>query len=395
MSGNKRRNKWLILTVATYSFIAFMINFSVFPVLSDDIAKEISLNYAQIGSLMSVFSIFYAVAQIPSGVLSDRFGGNKIASTSVLIIGMSGLLLVFASSYNLALIARTLLGLSGGLLLPSTMRLLPQWFDSKEYNRAMGIYGSAQGIAIFITFLFIPLVTSQYGWRTSLALVSALTLLAAVFSFSFLRDKGIVPNTLFSMSLKDFKEVITVELLLLTSFNTTALSMFTGILTWMPLFLLKKLNFTLIEVGYVTAVMGVMIIMSSYVGGVLASKIGGAKVILVSMILCFTAPLLLIFSSSAIEVFAINTLAGWAVMFYFGPTFSAIPNAVKNKNVGMGFGILNTLTFIGSSVMTAVTGFILESTSSFTLVFITLWSISLFGVIGSLIFIKHAPNEID
>jgi len=385
MSGKSRRYKWLILAIATYSFIALVINMSVFPVVSDDMAREIGLTYVQIGLIMSVFSIFYGSVQIPSGVASDRLGGSKIASLSVLILGLSGLLFAFTPTYDLALVARILMGLSGGFLLPSTMRLLPGWFEAAEYDRAMGIYGFGQGVGLFLTLISIPTVASVYGWRTGLASVSALTLLAAVLSLALLRDRErAISNPPASMRLRDFKEVVTGKLLLLTSFNATSVSMFTGVLTWMPLFLLKKLDFTLIEVGYVTAVMGAAMIAASYVSGPLSSRIGRAKVISVSMVLCVVTPLLLVYSSTSLEVFFISVLLGFAIMLYFGPTFGAIPEAVKTEYVGIGFGILNTLTFIGSSITSAVTGFVLESTSSFYLAFLTVSLISLLGLFGSL-----------
>jgi len=385
MSGKPRKYKWLILAIATYSFIALVINLSVFPVVSDDMAREIGLGYAQIGLLMAVFSIFYASVQIPAGVASDRLGGSKIASLSVLILGLSSLLFAFTPTYDLALAARILMGLSGGFLLPSTMRLLPGWFEAAEYDKAMGIYGFGQGVGLFLTLISIPTVASMYGWRTGLALVSALTLLAAALSLALLRDKGrTVSNTLASMSLRDIKGVVTGKLLLLTSFNATSVSTFTGVLTWMPLFLLKKLDFTLIEVGYVTAVMGVVMIVASYASGPLSSRIGRPKVILVSMALCVVTPLLLAYSPSSLEIFVISALLGVAIMLYFGPTFGAIPEAVKAGYVGMGFGIFNTLTFIGASITSAVTGFVLESTLSFYLAFLTISLISLLGLFGSL-----------
>jgi len=105
---------------------------------------------------------------------------------------------------------------------------------------------------------------------------------------------------------------------------------------------------------------------------------------LFSMVLCVVTPLLLAYSSSSLEIFVISVLLGMAIMLYFGPTLGAIPEAVKTEYVGMGFGIFNTLTFIGSSITSAVTGFILESTSSFYLAFLMISLISLLGLFGSL-----------
>jgi len=130
--------------------------------------------------------------------------------------------------------------------------------------------------------------------------------------------------------------------------------------------------------------MGAAMIAASYASGPLSSRIGRAKVISVSMVLCVVTPLLLVYSSTSLEVFFISVLLGFAIMLYFGPTFGAIPEAVKTEYVGIGFGVLNTLTFIGSSITCALTGFVLESTSSFYLAFLTVSLISLLGLFGSL-----------
>lgn len=385
MLGEKNRDKWIILGVATYCFIIIMINFSVFPVIVDDMSEDIGLKYTQIGLLMSIFTISYAFIQIPSGITSDRLGGSKIAFLSVLILGFSGFILAFTPSYRIALIARMMMGLSAGLLLPSTMKLLPRWFEADEYNKAMGIFGSSMGIALSVTLLSIPLINSILSWRGSLTLVSILTLTAAAFSAMFLRDKErIVHNPLSSLGLDDVKKVVTGKLLLLTSLNVTSLAMFTGVFTWLPLFLIQKLDFTLIEVGYVTAIMGVMMVLASGMSGVLSKRLGGEKIIVISMTLCVVTPLLLAYSSSVLQVFIVSALIGWASMFYFAPTFGAIPKTVKSEYIGMGFGILNTLTFIGASVTPTVTGYILEYTHSFELTFITIALISLLGLFGSL-----------
>jgi NNP family putative nitrate transporter len=384
MSHQSGKYQWLILGVAVYSFIVMMMNFSVFPIVSDEMSKEISLTYSQIGLLMAIFSFLYAVVQIPTGIASDRFGGSKIASLSVLILGFSGLLLAFTPSYSVALLARILIGLSAGFLIPSTVRLLPGWFKAKDYDRAMGIYGTGQGAALFITLLSIPPVVSIYGWRKSLILVSFLTLIAAALSLTFLRDKENTDNKSGQLNFKNFKNVINTQLLLLTSVNVTAMSFFTGILTWMPLFLIKKLEFSLNEVGYTSAVMGAMMVLSSYVGGSLSNRISGSKIILITMVICVISPVMFIYSDSSLSVFFISILFGWAIMLSFGPIFGAIPKVVKKEFVGMGFGIFNTITFIGSSITPAITGYILDVTRNFSFVFLAISLISLIGLAGSL-----------
>jgi MFS family permease len=368
-----------------------MINFMVFPVVSNDMANDINLNYSQIGLLMAVLSISYAFVQIPAGLVSDRFGGSKITSLSVLILGISGLLLAFAQSYELAFIIRIMMGLSGGFIVPATLRILPAWFTDVEYDKAMGIYGCAPGAAVVITLISISTSVSMYGWRNSLGLVSFITLIAALLSFLFLKDKKkYIPNAKSRLRITTIPKVINKNLLLLTTFNVTSLSMMTGILTWTPLFLIEKHGFTINHVGYTTAILGFMMIASSYLGGIAANRIGGEKVIFTSMTLCVLTPILFVYSHSIPQIFITSLLLGLANTLYFGPTFSAIPKATGIRNVGAGFGILNTLSFIGSSLTAALTGFIVQATQELYFAFIATSIICLLGFFGSL---KYLTNN--
>src|SRR5208282_3073531 len=112
---------------------------------------ELALNDAQFGLLLSAFSIAYAIAQIPAGILSDKHGGKKISSLGLSLMAIAALAFSFSHNFGTALALRCLGGFGGGLILPSAVRLLSDWYPPHERNMAMGIFGSGQGLGFIVT----------------------------------------------------------------------------------------------------------------------------------------------------------------------------------------------------------------------------------------------------
>jgi len=360
-----------------------MMNFSVYPVVALEMAKELLLSNTQVGFLMFIYGIFYAIAQIPAGAVADRFGGSKLASLSVTAFGCVGVLFALSPNYSWAVLTRVLLGFSSGFFLPATMRLLPRWFTTREYDQAMGVFGAGQGLALTLTFLSVPLVALTLGWRAGLLSVSGLTLLCAVLSWSVVREARGARHQPSERVPFRLNRVITKQLIILTSFNFSTLAVFSGIVTWAPKFLTDLVHLPLIQVGYVTAIIGVMNMAGSYFGGLFSKKGHGAWVVAISMIICVVSPPLLFYAQAPLAALAVIALVGWGTMFYFAPTFGGIPSAVAPEYTGLGFGILNTISFVGSSITPLIGGVILDLTSRFDLAFLSISTIALFGLVCS------------
>lgn len=385
------KKRWIILGVSTFSLFILMMNFSVYPVVLLDVAKELSLTNTQIGFLMFIYSIFYAIAQIPAGALVDKFGGSKIASLSITILGAVGILFSLSINYTMAVLTRIIMGFSCGFFLPATIKLLPSWFKSKEYDQAMGIFGTGQGLALFITFISVPLVSSMFNWRMGLLYVSGLTLICAVLSWVFIREGESTKYRPLDHKSFRLNKILTKQLIILTSFNFTGLAVYSGVITWAPKFLTNIVKLPLIQIGYITAVIGVMNIFGAYFGGLLSKKGRSALVIIISMVCCVISPILLYYAQTPISALLVIALVGWGTMFYFAPTFAGVPASVEPQFSGLAFGIFNSLSFIGGSITPLLAGIILDVTNRFDLALLSIAIVALFGLVYSFKFKPHAP----
>ena len=94
---NKRRIQTLALT--SFCLIFQTVPFAGLPLLLPLIRQKLGLTYIQAGSLASANLLVYALMQVPSGYLADRYSPRKLVVIGV--VGLMGLsiLLAFTQQY--------------------------------------------------------------------------------------------------------------------------------------------------------------------------------------------------------------------------------------------------------------------------------------------------------
>jgi len=380
--------KRTILFVSTFSFVTLMMLFSFTSILSG-LKNELELSNTQFGSLLSVFSIFYAIVQIPSGILSDRFGGKIVASIGLSVMGLASLAFSFSSLYEMALLFRILAGLSGGLILPATVRLLNEWFTGEQLVKAMSVFGLGQGLGFLLTYTFGSVIVDSFGWRVGSLFSGIVVIGAAVLSWIFLKDMTSDATT-FSLRTEVHGSVRSGRLVLLMMVNFAGLSVTSGVLQFAPSFLENKYGFSIITTGSIVALVGVMSALSPYLSGLASERIGGNKVIVISMLMCTLFPLILGLSPSMAIMIASLALIGFGTMFYFPSTFAEVPRTAGGEHAGKIFGVFNSVSFGASAVSPIIYGYVLDKSGIPELAFGSLSMLAVLGLIGAVLLSKVA-----
>jgi MFS family permease len=339
---------------------------------------ELRLSNTQFGLLLSAFSIMYALAQIPGGILVDRYGGKKVSSVGISVMAAAGLAFSFSSNFGVAIFLRCVAGFTGGLVLPSAVMLLSNWYPPKERSTAMGIFGLGQGLGFVVTYVVGSIVVEYAGWRMGALFAGTFASFAAVFAWVFLKERTASVNVRHFTGLgleKNFKR----NLLLFIAVNFAALSVVSGVLQFTPQFLMLRFDFSAIAGGFVTSLVGITNILASYFGGISSRRVGGDNVILASMFMCAFLPAFLGYSYSTF-VFVLVALLGFATMLYFGPLFAGVSRAVGERNPGTMFGVFNATSFGASAFSPLIIGYILDNMHSYELAFTSLSLIAMIGL---------------
>ena len=78
--------------------------------------------------------VVYAGAQVPAGLLLDRFGSKALIVSGAALMAAGQLMLAFTESLPAAIAARAVVGLGDAVTFISVLRLVPHWFAPDRFR---------------------------------------------------------------------------------------------------------------------------------------------------------------------------------------------------------------------------------------------------------------------
>jgi len=377
--------KFIILAVATLSFVAFDLILFSYPPISGLVSDDLHLSYTQSGLITSVFPLAYAIMQVPGGYLADRFGGSRTLVVSLTLLGFSPFIFVVGGTYVSALIARVFAGVACGVLFPSSIRVLSTWFHEGELDSAMSVFGSGMGLAQISAAGFLPLLIIGTDWKPPIVFTAVFALAVAILAIPPAKWS---PSSTNSGRVKlDVKGLFTRNMFALMFPNFAGLAVILGVYAWTPIFLTSILHFSNAYAGKILAVIGVTNIVGCYTGALLSKRIGKRFAIAISMVLLAIFSVMLGTSDSGLTAVIWISGVGFAGTLYFAADFALIPYASRQgvSVAGLTFGVFNTLSNIGGFLSPILLGAVLDYTQNFAVGFASLGFLALFGLVGAII----------
>ena len=171
------RVRLIILSLVALATTINYLDRTLISVAAPAMSKELALGPVAMGFVFSLFSWSYALAQIPGGLLLDRFGTRRIYFVSLTV--WSTLTALQGAVFNFWSLAAIRLGIGAAEApcFPANSRILVSWFPQRERARANSVYsvGMYAGIAFLSPLLFWILV--NYGWRALFFIVGGVGVL--------------------------------------------------------------------------------------------------------------------------------------------------------------------------------------------------------------------------
>ncbi|MEU2206001.1 MFS transporter [Streptomyces hygroscopicus] len=114
-----------------------------------DMQDELSISAAAYGSLAAAFFVGYFFFEVPSNVLLEKFGANKVISRIMVTWGIVTILTFFVTAYWQIYALRFLLGVMEAGFFPGIIFYLSQWVPSRYRAKAVTLFfvGSQLGTA--------------------------------------------------------------------------------------------------------------------------------------------------------------------------------------------------------------------------------------------------------
>lgn len=362
------------LFLATTAFAVSFAVWGLLAALAPTFAQLYNLSTTEKSLMIAIPVLLGSLGRLIAGMFADRFGGRLTFSALLVFSALPAIAIGFSTSYTQLLIFGLILGVAGTTF-PVGVGFASKWFAREKQGTALGIYGAGnigQSIAVF----FAPVLALQFGdWRTVFFVFAAITLVWGIVFYLFARDADVKvqPKTL-AENLRVLKTSKVAWILSLFYFLT--FGGFVALALYLPTFLREIFSLSATDAGARTAGFVLLATALRPVGGILADKIGGEKVLI--FVFGAIAGLALLLSFSSIAPFTIGALGCAAALgLGNGAVFKLVPQHFPNETATV-TGLVGAFGGLGGFFPPLELGFVKEATGSYAIGFVLL---SLFALI--------------
>ncbi|MCX6301950.1 MAG: MFS transporter [Bacteroidia bacterium] len=276
----------MLCATATAGYICRVNVSTAAPLLMD----EFGLSQIEMGRIFSAFLLGYALFQIPSGMVADRFGARRVLSWVVwfwVIItvfqtftGWGTFQFTTVTALIVFMIFRFLMGIAASPTYPGSAQGVSQWVMPKFQGRANGIVIASIGLGSALAPPLISNIMVTMGWRAAL-IASAIP--ALVIAIIWLRIKE--PEHINSFSPAENREpdaeskgkIKSASFYLLTISYT--LQGYVGYIfvTWFYLYLVQERHFGLLSGAWMSSLPWILSIISIPLGGFISDRLAAGR----------------------------------------------------------------------------------------------------------------------
>lgn len=182
------RRRWGIALLLGFGVLVNFFDRVNLSVAHDALHATFGISEVTYGYLLSSYAWTYALLQLPSGLILDRFGVKLVGRVSTFLWSVAS----FAAAVSTGLVgflsARLLLGVGEAPTFPGNAKATGYWFPGKERSLATAIFDSAAKLANAIGIPAIGLLMLHFGWRWSFAATGFASLFYFLLFYVFYRN---------------------------------------------------------------------------------------------------------------------------------------------------------------------------------------------------------------
>ncbi|MER0444629.1 MFS transporter [Streptomyces sp. Edi4] len=157
--------RWLALAVLVLAVLLVAVDATVLGLATPFLSEDLKPSGTQLLWIGDVYSFVIAGLLVSMGSLGDRIGRKKLLLCGAVAFGAVSVLNAYASSPEMMIVARALLGVAGATLMPSTLALIRNIFhDPRERSLAIGIWGAAASAGTAVGPVVGGFLLENYWW---------------------------------------------------------------------------------------------------------------------------------------------------------------------------------------------------------------------------------------
>jgi MFS family permease len=179
---------WIVWATGLLAYIVAVLDRTTLGVSGLDAADRFGASPSVLSTFVVLQVVVYAGAQVPAGLLLDRFGSKTLILSGAAVMASGQLVLAFTESLPTAVAARAVVGLGDAVTFISVLRLVPHWFSPRQVplvTQLTGICGQLGQVLSAVPFF--ALLTGA-GWTTAYVSVAAVGVLSMVLTVALVKN---------------------------------------------------------------------------------------------------------------------------------------------------------------------------------------------------------------
>lgn len=185
---NSRRS-WLIFFLGAFVYLSAVMQRTSLGIAGVSATERFGGSAAVLSSLAVVQLIVYAAAQIPVGVLIDRFGPRVLMLAGTVLMVAGQLTLAYAPSITIAVVGRMLVGAGDATIFISMIRLITSWFSGRTVPQLSQWFGNIGQLGQVLSAVPLAWILHQFGWTPAFLVATLVAFVAFIVVVAGIRDR--------------------------------------------------------------------------------------------------------------------------------------------------------------------------------------------------------------
>jgi MFS family permease len=384
-------------------FVAGVVNFldrTSLSIANTTVRGEMHLSGAEMGWLLSAFSLAYGFAQLPLIGMLDRRGTRAVLGGGLVVWSAAQMLTGFVLSFPMFLALRVMLGIGEAPFYPAGIRSTREWFSEATRARATAVMSSSQNFGLAVAPPILAGIMLAFGWRAMFIALGAAGLIVAAAWIGLHRARR---DTIF----RDPEPVQVVGAMppeaawkaLIRQRTVWGMMLGWGginyttwlYLTWLPAYLQQQRHLSLAKTGWVSAIPFLAGALGMLASGAISDRLVRAGVALTKlhrrnivggMIVSALSTFLVARSHTTVEAVAGISVAMFCIHFAGTSGWGYVQTVSPLRYVASLSALQNFAGFMIASAAPVVTGWLLDRTHSFTIALGVCSAVALLGALS-------------
>ncbi|MDE2596526.1 MAG: MFS transporter [Sphingomonadales bacterium] len=386
------RYRWVIVSLLFFACTINYIDRQMIGLLKPTLTKELGWSESDYGNIVFYFQMAYAVAYLGFGKIVDVLGARLGYAIAVVVWTIGHMAHGLAGSAIQFSLARAGLGIGEAGNFPAGVKAVTEWFPRRERAFATGLFNAGSNVGAILTPLILWVIIDRWGfdWRMAFYLTGIFGVAWLIAWWTIYRPPAEKPQVSageLAWIRQDGADAVSKVGLGQVIWRRETWAYALGkfcidpiwwfFLFWLPDYLGKQYHLDLKTFALPVAAIYLISDMGSIAGGWMSSKLiaMGKSVNFArkaTMLLCALVILPIWFAQDITSVWGAVLLIGLATAGHqaFSCNLYTLPSDLfPQAAVGTVIGIGGTVGAIGGMFMAKFTGYILDATHSYALLF--------------------------